>query len=262
MTSALALLLTAAAVVASDGRRVPLVRRGGDPARGLLVNHTPGARPFDPPTPAWPTLVFIHGFNPAPRIVHFPMAQQLALSLARRGGPPCNVLAWDWNAATCDSLIPSVNSENAVRQGFLLAEALRRAGVDPSWTHLIGHSAGGMVATSAAWHCAYGIGRPVAQLTLLDPATYYHPVIFRRLNAGALAPLVENYWTWGPSAFGNEVALPGVRNIRVAGRAPISGVFLPLRSDHLSLVSWYLATVEDATRSQGFNTSRIMGPRR
>ncbi len=252
MIPALAVLLTVSAALGAGGK---LVRWGGDPARGLLVNHSSGARPFDAPDPTRPTLVFVHGFNPAPQIVHFGMTDRLAGSLARRGGPAFNVLGWDWNAATFDSLNPAVNSENAVCQGRALAEALRRAGVEPSRIHLIGHSAGGMVATSAAWVFAAVDRRPVAQLTLLDPATFYHEVIFERLNAGALAARVENYWSPGPSAYGKEVRLPGVRDFRVEGRAPVSGVLCPLRSDHLFVVSWYLATVEDPARAMGFNAS-------
>jgi len=256
-----AAVLAAAALIAG-GPRQGLIVRGGDPARGLLVNVTSGARPFDPPDPWRPTVVFVHGFNPAPGIVHFRMAERLGASIARRGGPPSNVLGWDWNAATFDSLRPDVNAENAVRQGHALAAALLASGVDPSRTHLIGHSAGGMVATSAAWVFAARHGRPPAQLTLLDPATFYHEVIFERLSAGALAPLVENYWSPGPSAYGNEVRLPGVRDVRVDGRAPFSGVVCPLRSDHISLVTWYLSTVEDPSRPMGYNTSRRpVGPR-
>jgi len=257
MTMFAAVIAVAASLTAGD-HRPGLVLRGGDPGRGLLVNVTAGARPFDPPDPGRPTVVFIHGFNPAHRIVHFGMAEQLAASIARRGGPPSNVLGWDWNAATFDSLRPGVNSENAVRQGHALAASLLASGLDPARTHLIGQSAGGMVATSAAWVFAARQGRPVAQLTLLDPATFYHEVIFERLNAGALAPLVENYWSPGPSAFGREVRLPGVRDVRIDGRAPISGVLCPLRSDHLSLVTWYLGTAEDPTRPMGYNSSRLL----
>lgn len=222
------------------------------------MNLSPGARPFDPPDPARPTVVFVHGFNPLPRVVHFGMAQRFAESLARRGGPGMNLIGWDWNAATFTSVHPGVNSEAAVHQGHALARALGNAGVDPARTHLVGHSAGGMVVASAARVFALGQGRPVAQLTLLDPATFYHAVIFERLGAGSLAPVVENYWCPGPSAFGREVALPGIRNFRVDGHASYVGVVNPLRSDHLFIVRWYLATVENPHRGQGFNTSPLV----
>lgn len=258
MLAAISLILGTALVAGSPAARPPMIVRGGDPARGVLVNRTVGCRPFDPPAPALPTVVFIHGFNPTPRIVHFEMATRLAEALARRG-VRCNVLDWDWNAATCDSLRPRVNSENSVEQGRLLADQLARAGIDPARTHLIGHSAGAMVAASAAHDAATRWGRPVAQLTLLDPATYYHSVIFQQLHAGSLAPLVENYWTSSPSAFGKEVRLPGVLDHQVTGHAYYFGVVCPVRSDHISIVIWYLGTVEDSTQPGGFNTNRWIG---
>ena len=255
MSSAIMVILGITLVGASPHPRPALIVRGSDLARGVLINRTPGTCPFDPPDRALASVVFIHGFNPAPRIVHFEMATRLAEAMARRG-LRCNVLDWDWNAATCDSLIPRVNSENSVAQGRLLAAALARSGLDPARTHLIGHSAGGMVATSAAWVCATQWGRPVAQLTLLDPATYYHSVIFQKLQAGSLAPLVENYWTASPSAYGNEVHLPGVQDRHVVGRSYYFGVVCPIRSDHVSIVIWYISTIEDPSAADGFNTNR------
>ena len=261
MTPTLALILASALAITPPPPRPALITRGADPARGLLVNRTVGTRPFDPPDPARATVVFVHGFNPAPQLVHFEMATRVGESLARRG-VGCNVLDWDWNAATCDSLRPSVNSENSVAQGLLLADQLARAGLDPARTHLIGHSAGAIVATSAAHVFATRHGRPVAQLTLLDPATFYHTVIFQRLQAGALAPLVENYYTTSPSAYGREVRLPGVRDVHVVGQAYYAGVICPIRSDHVSLVAWYLTTIDDRAASGGFNTNAwIEAPR-
>lgn len=257
MVPALVVIVAAAALFGGDGGKTRMVRAGGDPARGLLVNRTWGTHPFDPPDPGRATVVFVHGFNPAPRLVHFTMDERLGQSVARRGGPAINVLGWDWNAATFDNLNPRVNSHNAVNQGFLLAGALRRSGIDPSTTYLIGHSAGGMVATAAAWDFVTNDGRQVARLTLLDPATIYHEVIFERLKAGSLAPRVENYWSPGPSAYGREVALPGVWDYRVEGTSRYSGVLLPLRSDHLSIVNWYLGSVENPRLPWGFNTSPI-----
>src|SRR6185312_6002194 len=193
MTAGAALMVTLA-MVAGWGDRPALIVPGGDPARGLLVNVTPGARPFDGPDPSRGTVVFIHGFNPFPRALHFRMAELLAQSLARRGGPPLNVLAWDWNAATWTSFQTSGNITAAIEQGRALAAALKTAGVDPARTQVIGHSAGGIVATSAARSLALDYGQPVAQLTLLDPAAYYHTAVFDQLAAGSLAPIVENYW--------------------------------------------------------------------
>ena len=255
MTSAITVFITSLLLIGADGPRPVLLRWGSDPARGLLVNRTPGTRPFDPPDPSRATVVFIQGINPAPRLVHFEMATRLAESLAKRR-TVCNVLEWDWNAATCDSLRPRVNSINSVEQGRLLANGLTKAGINPTRTHLIGHSAGAMVAASAANVFAVGWGRPIAQLTMLDPATFYHAVIFQQLQAGSLAPLVENYWTESPSAFGNEARLPGVRDYHVTGQSYYYGMIRPLRSDHVSIVSWYLGTIEHPGTTIGFNTNQ------
>src|SRR4051794_15815908 len=117
MTLASLALLAAAGSITGFGDPAPILGMGGDPSRGLLVNHNPGARPSDPPDAARPTLVFIHGYNPMPRTVHFTMADRLAEALARRGGPALNLLSWEWNAATSESLHPRTNVENAVVQG-------------------------------------------------------------------------------------------------------------------------------------------------
>lgn len=240
--------------VAGSGDRSPLVARGGDPARGVLIDQTPGGA-----VPGLPTVVFVHGTNPAPGLVHFEMAERLAEALGRRPGPPCNVLAWDWNAATTDSRSHKVNDRNAIGQGHALAAALLATALPPDRFHLIGHSAGAIVATSAARELARALGRPVAQLTLLDPATCYHRLVFERLHAGTAALRVENYWAPGPSGYGRAVACPHVRNVRVAGATPWLGTALPLRSSHLSLVRWYIATAEDPSYPGGFNASLLLG---
>jgi pimeloyl-ACP methyl ester carboxylesterase len=252
MNPALAVVFTAAATIAAGDREAPLIRAGGDPARGLLVNRTPGFRPFDPPDVSRPTVVFVHGFNPMPRVVHFEMTERVGESMARRRSQPFNVLGWDWNSST------TVRPEATVDQGHALALAIWRAGVDPSRVHLIGHSAGAIVATSAAHFLARRLGRPVAQLTLLDPAAYYHTLIFEQLEAGSLCPVVENYWSPGPSAYGKAVDLPGVRSFRVDGPASFAGVICPLRSDHLFIVRWYLKTIERPDWPWGFNASALV----
>ena len=258
MTSALTVLLSSLLLMADREPRPVMIKFGSDPARGLLINRTVGTRPFDPFDRSRPTVVFVAGFNPAPRIVHFEMALRLAESLARRG-TVCNVAEWDWNAATCDSWNPWVNSINSVAQGRRLAAALVQNGLELGRIHLIGHSAGGMVATSAAHALVTSQGRSVAQLTLLDPATFYHSVIFQQLQAGTLAPLVENYWTASPSAYGKEVRLAGVRDFHVTGHSYYYGVIRPIRSDHVSIVIWYLATVEHSEKTEGFNSNRWIG---
>jgi pimeloyl-ACP methyl ester carboxylesterase len=243
-------LFTAIAAVAGSDDDRPLIALGGDPARGVLIDLTPGLA-----LPGGPTVVFVHGANPAPGIVHFEMAERLAEALGRRDGPPCRVLAWAWNAATSDSHWHKVNDRNAIGQGHILAAALLAAGVPPEQTQLIGHSAGSIVATSAAHDLAVRYGRPLARLTLLDPAICYHRIVFEQLHAGTTAQAVENYWAPGPSGFGRAVACPHVWNVRVAGPSPWLGVAWPLRSSHLFLVRWYLSTAEDAARPGGFNTS-------
>jgi pimeloyl-ACP methyl ester carboxylesterase len=259
MATGVALMFVAATVAGWNGRP-SLIAPGGDPARGLLVNLTPGARPFDPPDRSRPTVVFVHGFNPLPRAVHFRMAEQFADAIARRGGPALNVLGWDWNAATFASLHPGVNNEAAIAQGRALAFALKGTGVGLSQTHLIGHSAGGIVAASAARCLASEWGEPVAQLTLLDPAAYYHATIFNRLAAGTAAPLVENYWGTGPSGYGQAVAAAGVWNVQVAGPYPYFGVIWPLRSNHLFIVMWYIDTAAAPAFPSGFGTSVLLRP--
>ncbi|WP_435016946.1 alpha/beta fold hydrolase [Tundrisphaera sp. TA3] len=262
LTHAMVMVALVSTIAGPGLRRGPLLVGGSDPARGVLVNHNPGVPPFAPPDPSRPTVVFIHGFNPMPRTVHFTMAERLADGLNRRGlSNQVNLLAWDWNAATFDSLSVRSNVEDAVGQGHLLAAALIRAGVAPSRTHLIGHSAGGLVATSAAWDFATLYGQHAAQLTLLEPAAFYHDVIFGRLSAGSLASRVENYWSPGPSAFGREVAQAGVQNHRVAGPTPFVGVVCPLRSNHLSLVRWYADSIADPNQPAGFNASLLLAGR-
>jgi pimeloyl-ACP methyl ester carboxylesterase len=257
MMAAVALVATVA-TVASLGGREAIIEFGGDPARGVLVNLTPGARPDDPPDPSRPTVVFIHGFNPVPRLVHFTMAERLAEAVRARAGDGLNVLAWDWNAATFESAHPRVNRASTIHQGCLLAAALRGAGVSPGRTHLIGHSAGGIVAASAARALALGCGEGVAQLTFLDPASAYHDVIFRNLAAGSLARRVENYWVPGPSAYGREVRHANVQNTRVPVPSHLFGLLSPVHSGHLYVVRWYVRTVDNPAHPAGFNTSLLL----
>jgi pimeloyl-ACP methyl ester carboxylesterase len=183
------------------------------------------------------------------------MAQRFAESIARRCGPTVNVLAWNWNGATYVNLKVKVNAENNLTHGRMLAAALLARSLSPARTQLIGHSAGAIVAASAARTLADEHGHPLAQLTLLDPAAYYHDVIFDRLAAGTSACRVENYWAPAPSGYGRAVARSGVNNVRVEGQTPWLGVVNPTRSAHLDVVRWYLATVDDRASNTGFNAS-------
>jgi hypothetical protein len=253
-----AALVLAVATVAGWGNRPPLVVAGADDSRGVLINLTPGARPGGGLDPTRPTFVFVHGFNPFPRTVHFHMAEEFAQAVARRGGPPCNVFGWDWNAATFTSVCTRANAAEAVEQGRVLAATLRAAGVEPSRTQLIGHSAGSIVATSAARSLAFEHGVPVAQLTLLDPAAYYHTLVFEELAAGSTARIVENYWASGLSGYGRPVAAPGVRNYQVDGPHPTVGLVWLTRSNHLFTVHWYLDSTADPAFPSGFNASALL----
>lgn len=252
-------LVTTIAMVGWPGDGPSLIVRGADLSRGVLVNLSPGARPFDLPDPGRPTVVFVHGANPMPRVVHFTMAEQFAAALARRG-LGFNILAWDWNAAAATGIRPSTHYAVAVQQGWCLAGALWSAGLDPARLHLIGHSSGGMVVAAAARAFASGCGRPVAQLTFLEPAAGYHSVIFEDLAAWSTACRVENDWAPGPSGFGRAVAYPGVVNLGVPGPTPLLGMFDLLESSHLAIVRWYIATAADPTSPVGFNTSLLLRP--
>jgi pimeloyl-ACP methyl ester carboxylesterase len=257
MTASVVLLAIATSVVGDDPRR-PFLAFGGDPAQGILVNLSPGAGPGAPAVVGRPAVVFVHGFNPMPRTVHFTMPEQVAAAVARRGGPALNVFAWNWNAATFVSLVPSANGDSAVAQGRALAAALWRAGAAPARTHLIGHSSGAIVAASAARSLAFEYGHPVAHLTLLEPAGSYHDVVFERLAAGASARRVENYWSADPSAYGRSAPYHGVENFQVnrEPRGPVSP--RPRRTSHMYVVEWYITTIENPAYPAGFNRSLIL----
>jgi pimeloyl-ACP methyl ester carboxylesterase len=183
------------------------------------------------------------------------MAKRLAEAIARRGGPPMNVLAWDWNGSTYVGLNPNVNAEQTVGQGLRLAAELKGRGLAPERSHLIGHSSGAIVAAAAAQDLRVRSGRPVARLTLLEPAEFYHHVVFERLAAGSSAHRVEHYWAPGPSGYSREVGHAGVLNYRVEVPTPWLAAVHPLRSGHLHVFRWYLTTVEDRASPVGFNAT-------
>lgn len=253
-------LLAVISTIAGIGDRPDFLRFGGDPSQGVLLNLTRGVRPFDPPDPGRPTLVFIHGCNAAPKLVHFTMGERLAEAVGRRDGPhpQFNVLHWNWNAATYVGLKMSANEAKAVEQGRILATALLRSGAPLARTHLIGHSSGSIVAASAARTLLSGYGQPVAQLTLLDPAASYHGLVFDVLAAGTSARFVENYWAPGPSGYGREAPRAGVWNTRVNGPTPYFGALSPVHSNHFHVVEWYLTTVADPRSRGGFNQSLLV----
>lgn len=235
-----------------------LMEAGGNPSRGVLVNLTVGATRVQPPDSARPTIVFVHGFNPVPGFLHFTMGDRLSEAVSRRFGAGFNVLAWDWNAATFVGLHPRRNEENCVQQGYALAGALQGAGLPVGRVHLIGHSSGCIVAAAAAQGLVNTGQGAVAQLTLLEPAEFYHDALFERLSPWAAAHVVENYWADGPSAFGKHAAYPGVQNWQVPTARPILGVVSPVHSSHLEVLRWYFLTVEDPNCPAGFNTSALL----
>ncbi len=257
--ASLAAFLLSVSTVGLLGDRDELIRYGGDLSEGVLINRTPGSGPTDAIDPTRPTVVFVHGYNPMPRTVHFEMAQRLGEAVGRRpGGGSINVLDWNWNAATCVGIRVSTNTEAAISQGPLLAGALFRAGVQPGRVHVIGHSAGSIVAASAARSIARMRGEVVAQVTFLEPAAFYHAVLFERLAAGTAATKVENYWADGPSGYGQFAPYPGVSNTRVQAPTPWLGVLMPMRSGHLDIVRWYVATAEHPECPFGFNASVVL----
>ncbi len=244
--TASALLL--AAVTTVNGLGPGIFKPGGDPAPGLLVNVSAGCRPFDPPDPSRPAVVFIHGWNPAGKAFHFTIAQQLSAAIARRAEAPCNVLAWDWNGATVNGPHARDNRDAAVEQGRRLASALTACGL-PAWrVQIIGHSLGCIVAASAARTLRDSTGGAVARLTLLDPAAAYHDYVFDRFTPGAVCSRVEHYWAPGATGFSREVTRARVLNYRIDPPHP-------LRFAHWSIVSWYLASADDRSARIGYNAA-------
>ncbi len=221
-----------------------LIEFGPSLSHGVLVNHTLGAVPDVPIDSTRWTVVVVHGINPFSPIAHFTMAERYAEAIGRRFGSSINVLGWDWNAATLASVRPSVNDQVAVHQGFALAAAIQRAGIDPATIHLIGQSSGCVVAAAAARLLSAWCGRQVACLTLLDPISTQHRLIFVELSAGSTCRIVEHYWAPGPSGFGREAPYPGVRNTAVSGPNGLFGLLRPLHTDHLFLVRWHILQLE------------------
>lgn len=244
--TASALLLAAVTSVAGLGPG--FFKPGGDPAPGLLVNVSVGCRPFDPPDPTRAAVVFVHGWNPAGRAFHFTIAQQLSAAIARRGEPPCNVLAWDWNGATVAGLRARDNREEAVKQGRRLAAALQANGLPARRVQIIGHSLGCVVAASAARALHDSTGWPVDRLTLLDPASAYHDYVFDRCAPTGAAARVEHYWAPGATGFSQEVSHAGVLNFRID--PPNFLCFA-----HWNVVTWYLAAASDRAARIGYGAA-------
>jgi hypothetical protein len=258
MISALVLvsLACAAGTPAQD-----IISPGPEPSRGILVNCSPDQRPWDAPLPGRPTLVVVHGINPFHPAYHFTLGQRLGEAAAHAYGPRFNVLAWNWNAGSIQSLIPARNRQFVLAQGRALADALLLAGVDPARTQLIGQSSGCLVVAAAARSLVDRTSRPLAQITLLDPGAHSHPLIFQSLAVSSTSPRVEHYWVDGPTGFSRPVPVRGVSNLQVPlpRRSLVGGLANPRHIDHLNAVRWYLSTVErPAPPGLGFANSILL----
>jgi pimeloyl-ACP methyl ester carboxylesterase len=219
------------------------------------LNLSAGAHACDPIAASKPTVVVTHGWNPLPKLIHTNFGESAAHSIRCRFGDQVNVLSWDWNgvriSALCDDPF-----EVASEQGRRLAAALRCRGVDPSQTHLIGHSLGSIVVTQAAY-CLGDLGR-TRQLTLLDPPTSFHGKIFGDLGATRHACEVENYWAPGISGYGKPVNKPGVCNYQVDGEHPCLGVVDLSVSNHVNVMVWYDQSMRCPQMGDGFQRSFVV----
>jgi pimeloyl-ACP methyl ester carboxylesterase len=207
--------------------------------------------PFDADKP---TIVITHGLNVFPGIVRFIYPARIAEAIRQRCPGAFNLATWDWNAAAFfDPHFLRIRA-NAIEQGRLLANALQERGVGRE-VHLVGHSLGGLVITSAA----KGLGG-VSQLTLLDSVVDDRGRVFGMLSPMRHAASVENYWAPRPTGVGKAVAVPGLFNRQVRDQ-PMTRVFLPAIAPirgHVNVMLYYLDTARDAEVPDGFNRSMLL----
>ena len=224
---------------------VRLTAIGPSPARGLLINRTVGARPFDPVDPARPAIVVVHGLNPFHPLIHFTMGTRYGEALGRKYGTTVQVLEWDWNAATTTNLLCglSANERYCEGQGRMLAASLIVTRIDPSQLTIVGQSSGVVVSASAAHAIAHHYGRPIGRFTLLDPFHVQHELIFTRLAVSSSASIVDHYWVPGPSGFGKSANYPGITNTRLPSPRRYRGLIRPLHSDHMHAVRWHMGSM-------------------
>ncbi len=225
--------------------RLALSASGADCAPGLLVNWTPGARPDSPADPARPSIVIAHGINPFHPALHLVVAERYAEAIGRNWGAAINVLAWDWNAVTMRGVRPARNRALAEQQGRDLGEVLLRAGLDPRKLHLVGHSSGCIVVAAAARTIVERTGGPVHMLSLLDPASGQHELIFGTLGAGSAAAVVKHYWVTGLSGFGGPAVYANIVDQPFSGRAGWRGFIVPGQLDHLEVVRWHIRQIAE-----------------
>ena len=194
--------------------RGDIVQLGGDPAPGILYNATPGARPFDPPDAARPTLVIVHGINLVPRASHLPMAQRLGEAVARRG-PAAERAGLGLERRHPGRAEPACESRargdpRAAARSSLARSGPRARTPAPDRPELWGNRGGlGRSGTRET------TGESVAQVTLLDPAVGYHDLVFRRLGVGSCCGRVDHYWAPGPAGLSRQVNEAGVHDQRV-----------------------------------------------
>ncbi|MGE3819631.1 MAG: hypothetical protein AB7I30_09365 [Isosphaeraceae bacterium] len=255
MTASL-LWIAATAALFADYESTRLIEPGGDPATGHLVNVSLDGRPVDLELP---TIVFVHGLNFAPRLIHFGMADRFGEAVDGRGDPPVNLLGWNWNAATMAGLNRQANRDLAVAQGVRLARALHRLKIDPEKTHLIGQSSGTIVVASAASVLRKGTGHKLAQVTVLDPPIASHDLVFEAYDVTESAKVADHAWALGPSGLGGPYWREGLRNTQVEAPRPWAGILNPRYSAHLNVVRWYILTAADRSQPGGFNASVFAG---
>lgn len=224
-------------------RAIRLLAHGADHAPGLLVNHTVGVPPFAAPDPGRLTIVIVHGINPYHPFMHIEMAQRYGEAIGAAWGRNVNVMGWDWNADTMRGPFPARNAALAEAQGKALGEALLRTNIAPEAMHLVGQSSGCIVAVSAARWIAERGGRTVNRLTLLDPRTGHHPLVFGTLQAGAAAGTVNHVWAVGPSGFGASAPYPGVNDHAFVGPAGWRGFLSPENLDHMHVIRWHISRI-------------------
>src|SRR5262249_2126231 len=94
----------------------------------------------------------------------------------------------------------------------------------------------------------------VAELTLLDPVSAAHLVIFP-VALGA-ANVIENFWEPGPNGYGQASTFPGVYNEEVDSGADPNQIN-PLLFNHVLIVSWYLDTITNPNAPSGFNRTTL-----
>ena len=248
-------LLVLASMATGCGLNTAVLQKGGNCRRGVLLNYSCGAHPGDPIDPAKPTIVITHGWNPLPKQIRTTFGCSGAHALRCRCGDSYNLLSWDWNGVKVSPF-----NDEPLRvgkcQGRMMAAALRRRGVDPSRTQIIGHSLGTIAACQAAV-CLSDQG-PMRQLTLLDPPESYHEEIFCCLAPTRHAQVVENYWTPGLSGYGAHINCRGVQNYCVKGPTPIRGIVDLSISNHVHVMRWYQQTMRCPSMRWGFQNSCLL----